>query len=1025
MSAKKNPASVADGASNEISTSPGQPTAATRSDVDLSRPDVDVLTTDGWAVRELQDSISAASHAPFLVLSKRVLRVGESARNPTQRKSLRQEIAAKPQVRHGGHKRPWEGTCDPDPVGVTESGSGGCDGRSLAFGDLATIRAAGTGEAVIPVSFDTEFVQTGDDHRVIVSYQFATPDPVDPSRMVLIVFLPLSLVRLRLATAIREVWREAELWRHRLGAKSGIGARGVRMDGFAAEGDDDLDRDERARARRRRAYRRHGVSIDLRCHFGKADMTAFRRVQPDPMKNLTSAAGGLVTLQSFRVCAMDDARNNWFPFSVTVSDTMCHAPAGSKTLDALGAACGQPKVALPDGVISRMDLLRWDDLVLFLRYSANDPVVVHEYTERLYGPDTKPPVTLSSGAANAFKESVKRYWGGLTDDEFSLKFGGLVKRDPEVKRDESDRSYYEKRGKVPVDGAARAVIDMCANGYHGGLNMCPMPGYYDDTMAFDYDLQGAYPTAMSLVREVDWAHPDGVIEAVIQNRDLTLDDVPSPMSPFVAWVEFEFPGETRFPCLPIFTDGAPMYVLSSAGRSGTHAMAPEIHLALKLGARVHCQLGFALRPLDNYDGEPSHALREGVMQMVKDRALAREWFGKKSLEELAVKTMANSTYGKTAQDVSQQNAWDAFEQIMDAVGGSAITSPYHAAMTTSFVRAELLAAAIQLSDKGFRFFSVTTDGFISDAPFDVVRDLDLFGLAALAAQSRALLADGDSSVWEVKHEQAALLNITTRGNVALNEGGVLAKNSYKTPDAIRKSGAERQHFHDLVISRTGRVAAPVKVFPSFRVLSYNDRRREDFIASTEERRLSMDYDCKRQPDLDSMTTALPLDAAGTAHEVASFNTLPWDTIDECVRGREVAKNNADAGSCLRTVEQWRQWELRRSHGQGHRIADPYRSILLSVLIGHRQGGVGFNVPALDASAGSVKKRLEWLSGWGLGAVKESDWKNARKPDRVGQMHPASACEPYLSVIRAATAETVPWDLLAPDDGGDDRAQRAA
>lgn len=1024
MSAQKDPASDADGAS-EISASLGQHTAASRSTVYLGRPGFDVLTAEGWTVRELQDSISAASHAPFLVLSKRVARVGESARNLAQQESVRQEIALKPQVRHGGHKRPWEGTCDPDPVGVTESGSEVRDRRSRQFGDLATIRAAGTGESVIPVSFDTEFVQTADGRRVIVSYQFATPDPVDPSQMVLVVFLPLSLVRLRLATALREVWCEAALWWHKLGAKSGIGAGGVRRDGFAEDGDAELSPDDRGRARRRRVYRRHGVSIDLRCHFGKADMTAFRRVPPDPMKNLTSAAGGLVTLQNFRVCASDESRHNWFPFSVTVSDTMCHAPAGSKTLDALGAACGQPKAVLPDGVISRMDLLRRDDLVLFLRYSASDPVVVHEYTERLYGPDTKPPVTLSSGAANAFKESAKRYWGGLTDDEFSLKFGGLVKRDPEVKRDESDRSYYEKRGKVPVDGAARAVIDMCANGYHGGLNMCPTPGYYDDATTFDYDLQGAYPTAMSLVRDVDWEHPDGVIETVIQSRDLTLDDVPSPMTPFVAWVEFEFPGETRFPCLPIFTDGAPMYVLSSAGRSGTHAMAPEIHLALKLGARVHCQLGFALRSLDDYDGEPSHALREGVMQMVKDRALAREWFGKKSLEELAIKTMANSTYGKTAQDVSQQNAWDAFEQIMDAVGGSAITSPYHAAMTTSFVRAELLAAAVQLFEKGYRFFSVTTDGFISDAPFDIVRELDLFGLAALAAGSQALLADGDSSIWEIKHRQPALLNITTRGNVALNEGGVLAKNSYKTPDAIRKSGDERQHFHDLVISRTGRVAAPVKVFPSFRVLSYSDGRREDFIASTEDRHLSMDYDCKRQPDLDSMTTAHPLDAAGTAHEVASFNTRPWDTIDECVRGRDVAKNNADAGSCLRTVEQWRQWELRRSHGQGHRIADPYRSILLSILIGHRQGVVGFNVPALDASAGSVKKRLDWLSGWGLGAVKESDWKNARRPDRVGQMLPASACEPYLSVIRAATAKTVPWDLLAPDDGGDDSAQRAA
>ena len=312
MTASENPGANDSGAS-EIATSRSDhtiPAAGTATDVVLDRPDVDVLEADGWSVRELQDVDAGGSGAPFLVLSKRVPRVGESALDLEQISNPLQESAAKPQVSDRGHKRPWEGTCDPDPVGVTESGSGGCDGRSLAFGDLATIRAAGTGEAVIPVSFDTEFVQTGDDHRVIVSYQFATPDPVDPSRMVLIVFLPLSLVRLRLATAIREVWREAELWRHRLGAKSGIGARGVRMDGFAAEGDDDLDRDERARARRRRAYRRHGVSIDLRCHFGKADMTAFRRVQPDPMKNLTSAAGGLVTLQSFRVCAMDDARNN-------------------------------------------------------------------------------------------------------------------------------------------------------------------------------------------------------------------------------------------------------------------------------------------------------------------------------------------------------------------------------------------------------------------------------------------------------------------------------------------------------------------------------------------------------------------------------------------------------------------------------------------------------------------------------------------------------------------------------------------
>ena len=61
---------------------------------------------------------------------------------------------------------------------------------------------------------------------------------------------------------------------------------------------------------------------------------------------------------------------------------------------------------------------------------------------------------------------------------------------------------------------------------------------------------------------------------------------------------------------------------------------------------------------------------------------------------------------------------------------------------------------------------------------------------------------------------------------------------------------------------------------------------------------------------------------------------------------------------------------------------------------------GFDVPGLAASAGTVKARLAWLSGWGLGVAKESDWKNARRPDRLGQMLAPSACEPFLSAFRA-------------------------
>ena len=101
------------------------------------------------------------------------------------------------------------------------------------------------------------------------------------------------------------------------------------------------------------------------------------------------------------------------------------------------------------------------------------------------------------------------------------------------------------------------------------------------------------------------------------------------------------------------------------------------------------------------------------------------------------------------------------------------------------------------------------------------------------------------------------------------------------------------------------------------------------------------------------------------------------------------------------------------------------AMLLSILIGHRQGVLGFDVPGLAASAGTVKARLAWLSGWGLGVAKESDWKNARRPDRLGQMLAPSACEPFLSAIRSAAPGSVPWDLTTESEGGgDEGAERA-
>ena len=67
---------------------------------------------------------------------------------------------------------------------------------------------------------------------------------------------------------------------------------------------------------------------------------------------------------------------------------------------------------------------------------------------------------------------------------------------------------------------------------------------------------------------------------------------------------------------------------------------------------------------------------------------------------------------------------------------SAVTSPYHAAYTTALVRCMLIVCVNQLRSMGFYVYSVTTDGFITDAPISVVRSLDAFEIGRASCRER-------------------------------------------------------------------------------------------------------------------------------------------------------------------------------------------------------------------------------------------------------------------------------------------------
>lgn len=131
---------------------------------------------------------------------------------------------------------------------------------------------------------------------------------------------------------------------------------------------------------------------------------------------------------------------------------------------------------------------------------------------------------------------------------------------------------------------------------------------------------------------------------------------------------------------------------------------------------------------------------------------------------------------------------------------------------------------------------------------------------------------------------------------------------------------------------------------------------------------------------------------GTTHEIATFVTEPWETVEECLRAREIAREMARTG-CLRTVADWRDWDVKFTHGKGRRIVTPKRAVLMSLVMAHRQGVV--SIPTLADRSLTVAERLDWLAEWGLGTVSRGDWDNARRPERASQMLPLDALDPYL------------------------------
>ena len=735
-------------------------------------------------------------------------------------------------------------------------------------------------------------------------------------------------------------------------------------------------------------------SMTLVAHSQQADITTFKGSKR-VLQILCSAAGGLFTGRSAwnarvsrRRVQPDASKDQLYQLRVAVRDTMNFCAAGT-SLAVLGEAVGLPKLDMSEDDYRDMAAVRDAEFERFAAYAIRDVEVAHRYLASVFGlVNVKLKPTIPSLSATYLRRRCTQALDGLGFPE--------TYRDVESQKTDAYDAFYrgvrrKRKGLVAmhgVDGSREFVVDerlipvtevardtqsLAAFSFKGGWNGCNVVGYFEGE-TYDADLCGAYPTASGAVLDPDWFKP---FVRTWENEDMALQQLPpwSAFRPGFGCVHFEFPDTVKYPCLGFQTEHGIVYPRTSEGTSGCYVTLPEVVLALRFGARVHA-VRFVIPAVHERDGVLLAAYKGLIEQRARDAAT----YGKKSPQELGDKLMNSAGYGKHGQDVSPKTYRDLRSLEMRDRGTSEVTNPVVASMSTALPRVCLLAAANQLDELGYRVFSETTDGFISDAPADVLTALDLYGFADRMHYVRSYYSDGaDDKIWEIKHVQRRLLNQTTRLNVGFEPGGVLARGGFKgykpLPGEKDVSGERRERFVHDVVTRTSPLAYTSRDWVSPADMLDWD---EDMHGYEGRHAANPNFDMKRRPLLDTMAD-VEFAYAGDVVRVANYDTAPWETLGEFRRHKATVGEHqlVLAADYVKAAE-------RAANYTGRELTDT--DFVRWAVTAHRSGRV--RISALSDLEGA--ERLRFINAFIHDGrpFTSSDWKNAGRQSRQNLPEPA-------------------------------------
>ncbi|MGS0675742.1 DNA polymerase [Shewanella sp. 125m-1] len=742
------------------------------------------------------------------------------------------------------------------------------------------------------------------------------------------------------------------------------------------------------------------TDIIVTAHFMKADIFNFNRAFEQikthikGIRKTVASLGDAYALDLSKVLSrriddepvkVTDKNRNYHTLHLSFFDTMLLAPAG-KSLADVGDLVGLPKLDIPAPYsIERMDEYLAGDKDGFEAYGLRDAEVSARHFDMTA--DLCKELGLKSVPYTIGGMAVKAFINSLDDAKGYRKLFGFEEKKFEI--------WAKDKAKVRTvtveePTLARKTMEWFASEcYSGGRNEAFWSGPTLSDTWNDLDVPSCYGAITNGLREIDY-------ENMYMSRDVK-DFFGDKMS--LAWFEFEFPLETRFPSIVVRDKDSLIFPQSGEA----HCTGHELEVAYNQGAKITIKQGFIFPWMNDT------RIFEKYMKWGREK---RKSYEKGSFQEKLVKEMLNSTYGKFSQNVKPKQTFSVGDGYSKPQPPSKLTNAYYASYTCGLARAllgEMLAGVPE--DK--TVISVTTDGFLTNASID---EIDLTG--PVCQRFRELfhrMEPNGGEILEVKHKVKRLICAKTRAQYTVEamDGweSVLAKGGVRPPKDTVDHNA---YMVELYKERTPENKIDSSHLTSLRTMCVEQK---DMLMERKESRLNLEFDMKREP-----INPRTIDVDGTP--LISFDTKPFKNAFE-MRYTRIRFDAWRKNHCLKTLEDWHDWHERLSMYKANdkgvvrlkkdEKADELMARLFVRFYGHEESGItkkditanalsewmvvlGYDIkPSLVRSAGRAKLVK------GVVPVTQSTLKLARLlVDKFPQFDPVplfnASCEEVLSQL---------------------------